>query len=58
MTKVITMGEMMVRLMPPGNLRIEQTPSFDAFYGGDESIVATTLARFGLQSFYVTKTSR
>ena len=55
MTKVITMGEMMVRLMPPGNLRIEQTSSFDAFYGGDESIVATTLARFGLQSFYITK---
>ena len=55
MAKVITMGEMMARLMPSNNLRIEQAPSFDVFYGGDESIVATSLARFGLSSHYVTK---
>lgn len=40
--------------MPPGNLRFEQTQSFDVFYGGDESIVATSLARLGLNVEYVT----
>jgi 2-dehydro-3-deoxygluconokinase len=49
------MGEMMIRLMPRGNLRLEQADSFEAFYGGDESIVAVSLARFGLDTAYVTK---
>ena len=53
--KVVTMGEMMMRLMPAGNLRFEQASSFDVFYGGDESIVAVSLARFGIHSMYVTK---
>jgi 2-dehydro-3-deoxygluconokinase len=53
--KVVTMGEMMLRLMPQGNMRFDQANSFDAFYGGDESIVAVSLARFGLHSTYVTK---
>jgi 2-dehydro-3-deoxygluconokinase len=55
MSTVVTMGEMMIRLMPRGNLRLEQADSFDAFYGGDESIVATSLARFGVDTAYVTK---
>lgn len=55
MSRVVTMGEMMIRLMPPNNLRFEQTVSFDAFYGGDESIVAVSLARFGINTAYVTK---
>lgn len=45
----------MIRLMPKGNLRIEQATEFDAYYGGDESIVAVSLARFGVDSRYVTK---
>ncbi len=53
--RVVTMGEMMIRLMPKGNLRFEQADEFKAYYGGDESIVATSLARFGLDSRYVTK---
>lgn len=53
--KVVTMGEMMIRFMPKGNLRFEQASEFDAFYGGDESIVAVSLARFGMNSMYVTK---
>jgi 2-dehydro-3-deoxygluconokinase len=53
--KVVTMGEMMIRFMPPGNLRFEQTTSFNVHYGGDESIVAVSLARFGLHSLYCTK---
>jgi len=53
--KIITMGEMMLRLMPPGNLRIGQSANFEAYWGGDEAIVAASLARFGLKSAYVTK---
>jgi 2-dehydro-3-deoxygluconokinase len=49
------LGEMMLRLMPAGNLRIEQASSFDAIYGGDESIVAVSLARFGIPTAYITK---
>lgn len=55
MSRVIAMGEMMMRLMPPNNLRFEQTSSFDAFIGGDESIVAVSLSRFGIDTSYVTK---
>jgi 2-dehydro-3-deoxygluconokinase len=55
MSRVVCLGEMMLRLMPAGNLRIEQAASFDAIYGGDESIVAVSLARFGIPTAYVTK---
>ena len=55
MARIVTLGEMMIRLMPRNNLRIEQASSFDAFYGGDESIVAVSLSRFGIQSRFVTK---
>ena len=55
MKNIITLGEMMLRLMPANNLRIEQATAFEAFYGGDESIVATSLARFKLPSVYITK---
>ena len=53
--RVVTMGEMMIRFMPTGNLRFEQATEFEAYYGGDESIVAVSCARFGLDSRYVTK---
>ena len=53
--KVVTMGEIMLRLMTPGFLRIEQTDNFNAIYDGDEAIVATSLARFGFDVSYVTK---
>ena len=38
------MGEMMIRFMPKGYLRLEQATEFEAYYGGDESIVAVSLA--------------
>jgi 2-dehydro-3-deoxygluconokinase len=41
--------------MPKNNLRFEQATEFEAHYGGDESIVAVSLARFGLDARYVTK---
>ncbi len=56
--KVITMGEIMLRLMTPGFLRVEQADRFDAIYDGDEAIVGTSLARFGEDVTYVTKLPR
>jgi len=53
--RVVTMGEMMIRFMPHGNLRFEQADEFEAHYGGDESIVAVSLAKFGIDSRYITK---
>lgn len=53
--KVVTLGEMMIRFMPKGNLRFEQADEFEVYYGGDESIVAVSLARFGADSVYLTK---
>lgn len=55
MYDVVTMGEMMARFMPLNNLRIEQASEFHVFYGGDESIVAASLARFGVPTAYITK---
>ncbi len=53
--KVVTMGEIMLRLMTPGFLRVEQTDHFDAIYDGDEAIVGASLSRFGENVRYVTK---
>lgn len=53
--KIVTMGEMMLRLMPKNNLRFEQATEFEAYYGGDESIVAVSLAKMGMETRYVTK---
>jgi 2-dehydro-3-deoxygluconokinase len=53
--KVVTFGEMMLRLSPPGFLRIEQTRTFEAEFGGGEGNVAVSLARFGIPVEYVTR---
>ncbi len=45
---VVTLGESMMRLTPPGDLRIEQTRSFDIWVGGTESNTAVGLARLGM----------
>jgi 2-dehydro-3-deoxygluconokinase len=55
MPKVVTFGEIMLRLSPPGFERFLQTPAFVATFGGGEANVATSLARFGLDSYYVTR---
>ncbi|MED4227531.1 sugar kinase [Neobacillus cucumis] len=55
MKKVVTLGEIMLRLSPPNYQRIEQAQSFDAVYGGGEANVAVSLAKFGLTSSFVTK---
>jgi 2-dehydro-3-deoxygluconokinase len=55
MAKVVTFGEVMLRLAPPGFGRIPQARSFDAVYGGGEANVAASLANFGEQAEYVTR---
>jgi 2-dehydro-3-deoxygluconokinase len=53
--KVITFGEIMLRLAPPGFLRITQTKTFDIEFGGGEANVAVALAGFGEPAGYVTR---
>jgi len=53
--KVVTFGEIMLRLSPPNQLRFGQTTSFDAVYGGGESNVAVSLANFGIPADFVTR---
>lgn len=53
--KVVTFGEIMLRLSPPNFLRFVQARSFDAIYGGGEANVAIALANFGVPVDYVTR---
>ena len=53
--KVVTLGEIMLRLSPPNYKRFIQADSFDVTYGGGEANVAVSLANFGLDAYYVTK---
>jgi 2-dehydro-3-deoxygluconokinase len=51
---VVTFGETMLRLAPPGFERFLQSPQFVATFGGGEANVAVTLASFGQPARYVT----
>jgi len=53
--KVVTFGEIMMRLSPPGHLRFRQARSFDVIYGGGEANVAVSLANYGIPVDYVTR---
>lgn len=53
--KVLTFGEMMLRLKPLGNNRILQSDVFEAAYGGAEANVAVSLALLGNDAAYLTK---
>lgn len=55
MTRIITFGEIMLRLSPPGPLRFAQAHSFDVVYGGGEANVAVSLAAFGLEAAFVSR---
>jgi 2-dehydro-3-deoxygluconokinase len=52
--KVVTFGEIMLRLMPPGHERFMQTGQFVATFGGGEANVAVSLSTFGWQASFVT----
>src|ERR1051325_9450560 len=53
-SKVVTFGEIMLRLSPPGFERLFQSPVLSATFGGGEANVAIGLAHFGETSAYVT----
>jgi 2-dehydro-3-deoxygluconokinase len=52
---VVTLGETMMRLSPPGQLRIEQTNVFEIEIGGTESNMAVALARLGLKVAWISR---
>lgn len=52
--RIITFGEIMLRLKPPGQERFFQSPLFEASFGGSEANVAVALARFGLNAAFAT----
>ena len=53
MKKVVTLGEIMLRLKSPGHNRLFQVPAFEATFGGGEANVAVSLANFGLATSFV-----
>ena len=53
--KIVTFGEIMLRLSPPGFERLLQSPSLSATFGGAEANVAVSLAQWGCDSVYVTR---
>ena len=55
MKKVITFGEVMLRLAAPGNERFMQTPALSATFGGGEANVAVSLANYGVPVSFVTR---
>lgn len=53
--KVVTFGEILLRLQPPANFRFVQAESLEVVYGGGEANVAVSLANFGADVKFVTK---
>ena len=52
--KVVTFGEVMLRLKSPGTERLFQSPMLEATFGGGEANVAISLANFGVDTTFVT----
>ncbi|MBR2067548.1 MAG: sugar kinase [Solobacterium sp.] len=55
MTKVVTFGEIMLRLSPSATDRFVQTDSFQVIFGGGEANVAVSCANYGDEAYFVTK---
>ena len=55
MGKIVTFGEIMLRLSTPGNTRFVQTDTFDINYGGGDANVAVRCANYGHEAYFVTK---
>lgn len=53
--KIVTLGEIMLRLSTPGNTRFVQSDSFDVVYGGGEANVAVSCANYGHHAVFVSK---
>ncbi|MGB2866825.1 MAG: sugar kinase [Bacteroidota bacterium] len=52
---VLSLGECMIRLSPPGHQRIELTPVFEAYAGGGEYNVTYALARYGMRTGWISR---
>lgn len=55
MAKVVTFGEVMLRLATPGYQRFSQAHTFEATFGGGEANVAVSLANYGVDAHFVTR---
>lgn len=55
MHKIVSFGEVMLRLATPGNLRFDQIDQFSATFGGGEANVAVSLANYGLAVDFVSR---
>lgn len=53
--KIVTLGEIMLRLSTPGHSRFVQADAFDVVYGGGEANVAVSCANYGHDAYFVTK---
>ena len=53
--RVVTFGEMLLRLSPPGEQRLFDSPELQTFFGGAEANVAVALTHLGLEADYVTR---
>lgn len=53
--KIVTFGELMLRLAPEGYLRFVQSDKFQATFGGAEANVAVSLANYGENAMFITK---
>ena len=52
--KVLTFGEIMLRLKAPGHERFFQSPMLEATFGGGEANVAVSLANYGMDAEFLT----
>lgn len=55
MSKIVTLGEIMLRLSPFGSNRLIQVDSFDVIWGGGEANVAVSCANYGHEAYFLTK---
>jgi 2-dehydro-3-deoxygluconokinase len=53
--RVVTFGEVLLRLSPPGQERLFQSPALRPYFGGSEANVAASLAHFGARVEHVTR---
>ena len=52
--KILTFGEIMLRLKAPGHERFFQSPMLEATFGGGEANVAVSLANYGMETEFCT----
>lgn len=55
MSKIVTFGEIMLRLAPPDYLRFRQATTLESTFGGGEANVAVSCANFGMEVSFVTR---